>query len=200
MMLIACGRSGPNQNYGAAATPQTIWQIGVNEPHGIARPEYWNLYESFDKYPSYGIITYRINEPYSPSVDNRYFIESVRIARAEYGAAYASGSLRRWDSEAVEMVDFNPQFVALAIANLDEPQASHLSGLSVRAGWLIPASDLFDPGVSAATLLANAVRDSQPFEIDPPIRPNAGFSANNRYKWRIIERHQASSVTASSTP
>jgi hypothetical protein len=151
---------------------------------------YQNFYETYDKYPGYAIASYEIDEPYDSAKDAGHLADSVRLCRRDFGAAFRSGTLTRWQGNGPR--PFKPDFVVVALHNRKDHSGERTFDASYRVAWLIPASRLFDDSVSAGNLVANVAPDRAPFAHDP--LPGGSYSPVQLCHWRIIERHMAAAT------
>ena len=170
----------------AASRPHTLWlSSGGNESGPF--PAYQNFYETYDKYPGYALATYEIDEAYDSAKDLKHLADAVHLCRRDFGAAFRSGTLTRWQSNSA--VPFKPEFVVVALHNRKDHSGESTFDASYRVAWLIPASRLFDDGISAQDLVANVTPDRRPFAHDP--LPEGSYYPVELCHWRIIERHMA---------
>jgi hypothetical protein len=173
-----------------APRPQTLWT--TSGEGGI--PTYQNFYTTFDKYPDYAIATYEINEQYDAGKDMEHLADAVRLCRGDFGNAWRTRSIERWDGRTSRAAPFKPCFVVIALKNRADHKGESTFAGSYRAAWLMAAGDLFDETKSVGALSKQAVMDREPFAFDPPPDPQQGWSPSERYHWRIIERHMAAST------
>jgi len=142
---------------------------------GMPLPDYVNFYEISDRYPTYLLCTYKVNENhYDPSNEPGWFQAALLQIRGSGPGKFPS----------------TLQSVAIIIANSAEWSASTFEQCH-KVGAIFNLKDVFDPSRDPSQLVAQASMDHHPFVYDPQ-QP----TTDQQQSWVIVERAMGAGTAA----
>jgi hypothetical protein len=154
--------------------PLPNFRAGPGQPP----PNYVNFYRMEDRFPSYLLCEYAVEEDhYDQAKELGWFKEALKQIRH-------SGSKR-----------FPPiKWIAVTIRNVAEHKDESTFELSFKVGAIFNANEVFDRSRELSKLVAQAETDRHPFMLDLK-QPTPG----EQQRWVIVERHAATNHTATSS-
>ena len=131
------------------------------------RPMGVNFYQIDDRYPTYLLCMYDVEESHYDQVDEPgWFEKALQQIRS-------SGSQK-----------FPPiKWIAVAIFNRAEHKGASTFEQSFKVGAIFSAGDVFDQSRDPLQLVGKTETDRHPFKYDQPSEP--------QQRWLIVERHAA---------
>ena len=146
--------------------PLPNFQAGPGRPP----PNYLNFYRMDDRFPSYLLCEYPVEEErYDQTNEAEWFKAALKQVRR-------SGPKK-----------FPPlKWVAVAIRNVAEHKDASTFERSFKVGAIFNANDVFDSSRVLSQLVARAAMDRHPFMYDPKQPPTG-----EDQRWLIVERHAA---------
>jgi hypothetical protein len=152
--------------------PPSAWHF-PNYECGPMRPppNYVNFYEIDDRFPSYLLCAYRMDDKqFKQSKESVWFKDSLKQIRK-------SGPKK-----------FPPlKFIAVIIRNASEHKGASTFEKSFKVGAIFKANMVFDNSEDLSQLVDKAVKDRHPFMYDSK-QPHP----DQQQRWVIVERHASS--------